>query len=85
MGTHRAVLSRVGYTQGSVVKSGVHTGQCGQEWGTHRAVLALAFNLSTWEREAGRTLSVRPAWSTELLPGQPGLHRETQKTKQKQE
>jgi hypothetical protein len=25
-----------------------------------------------------RFLSSRPAWSTELVPGQPGLHRETQ-------
>jgi hypothetical protein len=33
--------------------------------------------LSTWEAEAGRSLSWRPAWSTEKVPGQPGLHRET--------
>jgi hypothetical protein len=32
----------------------------------------------------GGFLSLRPAWSTEWVPGQPGLHRETlsQKTKQ---
>jgi hypothetical protein len=42
-----------------------------------RAVVAHAFNPSTWEAEAGRFLSSRPAWSTEWVPGQPGLHRET--------
>ena len=41
------------------------------------AVVAHAFNLSTWEAEAGRFLSFRPAWSTEWVPGQPGLYRET--------
>jgi hypothetical protein len=34
-------------------------------------------NPSTWEAEAGRFLSLRPAWSIEWVPGQPGLHRET--------
>ena len=34
------------------------------------------FNLSTRETEAGGSLSLRPAWSTEQFPGQPGLHRE---------
>jgi hypothetical protein len=28
-------------------------------------VVALAFNPSTWEAEAGGFLSLRPAWSTE--------------------
>jgi hypothetical protein len=32
---------------------------------------------STRETEAGRSLSLKPTWSTELIPGQPGLHRET--------
>jgi hypothetical protein len=32
---------------------------------------------SLWEAEAGASLSLRPAWSTEKIPGQPGLHRET--------
>jgi hypothetical protein len=36
-----------------------------------------AFNPSTWEAEAGEFLSLRPAWSTEWDPGQPGLYRET--------
>ena len=27
--------------------------------------------------EAGGFLSLRPAWSSEQVPGQPGLHRET--------
>jgi hypothetical protein len=42
-----------------------------------RAVVALAFNPSTWEAEAGRFLGSRLAWSTECVPGQPGLHRES--------
>jgi hypothetical protein len=41
------------------------------------AVVAHAFNPSTWEAEAGGFLSLRPAWSTEWVPGQPGLYRET--------
>jgi hypothetical protein len=40
-------------------------------------MVAHAFNPSTWEAEAGRFLSSRPAWSIEWVPGQPGLHRET--------
>jgi hypothetical protein len=40
-------------------------------------VVAHAFNPSTWEAEAGGFLSSRPAWSTERVPGHPGLHRET--------
>jgi hypothetical protein len=36
-----------------------------------------AFNPSTREAEAGRFLSLRPAWSTKWVPGQPGLYRET--------
>jgi hypothetical protein len=40
-------------------------------------VVAHAFNPSTLEAEAGRSLSSRPAWSTEWVSGQPGLHRET--------
>jgi hypothetical protein len=39
--------------------------------------VAHAFNPSTWEAEAGRFLSLRPAWSTKWVLGQPGLHRET--------
>jgi hypothetical protein len=42
-----------------------------------RAVVEPAFNPSTWEADAGRSLSSRSAWSTEWVPGQPGLHRET--------
>jgi hypothetical protein len=48
-----------------------------------QAVVAQAFNPSTWEAEAGRFLSSRPTWSTELVPGQPGLHRETLSQKDK--
>ena len=36
-----------------------------------------AFNPSTQEAEAGRSLSSRPARSIEQVPGQLGLHRET--------
>jgi hypothetical protein len=48
-------------------------------------VVGHAFNPSTWEAEAGGFLSSSPAWSTEWIPGQPGLHRETlsRKTKNK--
>jgi hypothetical protein len=47
------------------------------------AVVAHIFNPSTWEAEAGRFLSLRPAWSTEHVPSQPGLHRETLSQKKK--
>jgi hypothetical protein len=48
-------------------------------------MVAHTFNPSTWEAEAGGFLSLRPAWSTKWVPGQPGLYRETlsQKTKKK--
>jgi hypothetical protein len=47
--------------------------------------VAHTFNPSTRETEAGRFLSLRPAWSTEWVPGQPELYRETlsQKTKKR--
>jgi hypothetical protein len=49
-------------------------------------MVAHAFNPSTREAEAGGFLSSRPAWSTEWVPGQPELHRETlsQKKNKKQ-
>ena len=47
-------------------------------------MVAHAFNPSTWEAEAGVFQSLRPAWSTEWVPGQPGLHRETLSRKTKQ-
>jgi hypothetical protein len=40
------------------------------------AVVAHAFNPSTWEAGAGRSLSSRPAWSIERVLGQPGIYRE---------
>ena len=48
----------------------------GLSWG----VLAQTFNLSTQESEArpGDIMISRPAWSTEGVPGQPGLQREFQ-------
>jgi hypothetical protein len=47
-------------------------------------VVAHAFNPSTWEAEVDESVSSRPAWSTERVPGQPSLYRETlsQNTKQ---
>jgi hypothetical protein len=49
---------------------------------TSQAMVAHAFNPSTWEAEAGGFLGLRPAWSTEWVPGQPGPHRETLSQKQ---
>jgi hypothetical protein len=40
-------------------------------------MVAHTFNYSTWEAEARRFLSLRTAWSTKWVPGQPELHRET--------
>jgi hypothetical protein len=45
--------------------------------GVGGAPLAHTFNPNTQETEAGRDLSLRPAWSIELVPGKPWLHRET--------
>jgi hypothetical protein len=47
-------------------------------------VVALTFNPSTQEAEAGGFLSLGPAWSTKWVPGQPGLYRETLSQKNKQ-
>jgi hypothetical protein len=41
----------------------------------NRSMVGHTFNPSTQEAEAGRSLW--GAWSTEWVPGQPGLHRET--------
>jgi hypothetical protein len=41
--------------------------------GNKLGVVVCAFNPSTWETEAGGTLRLRPAWSTEQVPEQPGL------------
>jgi hypothetical protein len=46
-------------------------------------VVAHAFNPSTRSAEAGEFLSSRPAWSTEWVPGQPGLYKETLSRKKK--
>ena len=46
-------------------------------------LVAHTFNPSTWKAEAGEFLSLRPAWSTEWVPGQPGLYRETLSKKKK--
>jgi hypothetical protein len=34
------------------------------------------FNPSSWEAEAGGSLNLRPAWSTQQVPGQAGRYRE---------
>lgn len=48
------------------------------------AVAAMhAFSPDTWEAEAGDSLSSRPAWTAERVPGQPRLHRETLTSKNK--
>ena len=41
-----------------------------------RALVVHAFNNSTWEAEAARFVSSKPAWTSPWAPGQPGLHRE---------
>ena len=41
------------------------------------AVLAHVSNPSIQEAGSERSLSLRPAWTTEQVPGQPGLHKET--------
>jgi hypothetical protein len=46
-------------------------------------MVAHTFSPSTWEAEAGKFLSSRPAWSTEGVPGQPRVHRETLSRKTK--
>ena len=40
-------------------------------------VVAQAFNPSTGETEASRSLSLKPAWSPEQVLGHPDLNRET--------
>jgi hypothetical protein len=52
-------------------------------WPCQSGVVVHAFNSSTREAEAGRFLSSRPAWSTEWVPGQPRLYRETLSQKKK--
>jgi hypothetical protein len=42
-----------------------------------KVLVAHALNPSTQEVEAGGPLSLRPAWSMEQVPGQPGTHKET--------
>jgi hypothetical protein len=39
-------------------------------------VVAHTFNPSTWRQRQADFLSSRPAWSTEGVPGQPGLYTE---------
>ena len=46
--------------------------------------LVWVINPSTQEAEARGSLSSRPVWPTELVLGQPGLHRETLSPKTEQ-
>jgi hypothetical protein len=43
-----------------------------------------AFNPITGQAEACESMCLRPAWSTDQVSGQPGLHRETSSWKNKQ-
>jgi hypothetical protein len=45
-----------------------HTHTFFKFWTLCQAVVVHGFNPSTWEAEAGRFLSLRPAWSTEWVP-----------------
>jgi hypothetical protein len=57
-----------------------------QKYKSSWAVVAHAFNPSTWEAETGGFLSLRPlrpAWSTEWVPEQQVLHKEKQTKKKK--
>ena len=40
-------------------------------------MLVHIFNPNSWEAEAGRSQSLRPAWAAEGIPGQPELYKET--------
>jgi hypothetical protein len=69
---------------GSSIKECDSTGKAATKQGFVKVKSGGAvFNPSTCEAEAGGFLSSRPAWSTELAPGQPGLHRETLSQKNK--
>ena len=41
-----------------------------------QVVVKHTFNSSIWEAEPGRSLILRPAWSTDRVPGQPELQKE---------
>ena len=45
--------------------------------------MSQAFNPSTWDADTGGFLTLRPAWSTKWLPGQPELYRETRSQKER--
>jgi hypothetical protein len=47
-------------------------------------VVVHAFNPSTQEAEAGGFFSLRPAWSTQWVPGESGLHRENPVSKKQE-
>jgi hypothetical protein len=46
-------------------------------------VVVQIINPSTWEAEADGSLSLRPDWFTEQVPGLPKTHRETFSKKKK--
>jgi hypothetical protein len=81
-GTERPeIWLNLGYMERPYFKQ---TSPC-KERETSQAVVAYTFNPSTWEAEAGGFLSSRPTWSTEWVPGQPGLHRQTLSWKTKKQ
>ena len=61
-----------------------HNNQNTKHTEQRKTAVAHAFNSSAQEAQESRSLSWRPAWSTEQVPEQPGLFRKTlsQKTKQ---
>ena len=52
------------------------TCECLYYYQMSQALVAHAFNNSTWEAEAARFVTSKPAWTSRWAPGQPGLHRE---------
>jgi hypothetical protein len=62
---HKIILSLMKISQYTIMRSEM------------QAMMVHALNPSTQEAEAGGFLSLRPSWSTEWVPGKPGLHRET--------
>ena len=54
-----------------------------QGWSLMQGMVAHTFNPSAWEAQGGGSLSLRPACSTEQVPGCSGLHRETLSWKNK--
>jgi hypothetical protein len=56
-----------------LIKKQQNKNRKGMEQKADRTMVLHICNLSTQEAEAGDSLSSRPAWATERVPGQPGL------------